>query len=161
MRPERDRSQAGVGEALARLAGVAERYAIPFLKLSSSLADTVTLTTFGLLPPLARRSGPTPRAPPDADTCALCFSGATVFLSAPRPKPFFFGSSSFFASLPSALSSFLSADDPVRPAAPSTTTAIFVMSVGWYLMASAYRAATRAPVEAPATFRTRSIRSLV
>src|SRR2546429_4681348 len=128
MRPERDRSQAGVGEALARLAGVAECYAIPFLKLSSSLADTVTLTTFGLLPPLARRSGPTPRAPPDADTCALCFSGATVCLSAPRPKPFFFGSSSFLVSL--LLSPFLSVVDPVKPADPSVTTAIVVISAG-------------------------------
>ena len=49
----------------------------------------------GLPPPLAARSGPSPRDPPDADTCAVCFSGATVCFrrrcrsrpsSAPRPS---------------------------------------------------------------------------
>ena len=78
---------------------------MPFLKASSSAADTVTFTRFGLSPPLASTIRADSRAPPDADTCAVCFSLSPPpeGLSAPRPKPFFFGSSSFLASFLSSL----------------------------------------------------------
>ena len=59
------------------------------LKVASSPAVTFDFTIAGLPPPFAARSGPTPRAPPEAETCALSFSGATVGFSKPIPKPFF------------------------------------------------------------------------
>src|ERR1019366_3339512 len=46
-------------------------HAIPLANAATSAALTETLTTAGFGPPLAARSGPTPRAPPDADTCAV------------------------------------------------------------------------------------------
>jgi hypothetical protein len=77
---------------------------------------------------LALRSRPSPRDPPDADTCAVWRSDDAAGFKEPRPKPFlgssFFGSS--FSSLAFA--------DPARPAAPSSTYAIAVTGVGSYLM---------------------------
>src|SRR6185436_12852214 len=97
-------------------------YAIPFLNVSISAAVTVTLTGFGLLPPFAARSAPSPRAPPDAETCADCFSGAVVVFRLPTGTPFF-GSSFFSASLPPL-------GEPARPADPSVTTAIDASAAG-------------------------------
>src|SRR3954469_15897629 len=57
--------------ARLRAAGLRRGYAIPFLNAARSAWLTVVCTTAGLLPPLAARSAPSPRDPPDAETCAV------------------------------------------------------------------------------------------
>src|SRR5262245_51441084 len=74
--------------AVSADSAISARYEIPFLNVSTSAAETETFTGFGLLPPLAARSGPTPRAPPEADTSADCFSGAAVCLRFASETPF-------------------------------------------------------------------------
>ena len=106
--------------------------AIPFLNAATSASVTATLTSGGLPPPLAARSGPRPRDPPDADTCADWRSGAAPACQCAEAEA---ASSSAPLSCSCRSCRLLAgAVEPVRPAAPSSTVAIAVIGVGSYLM---------------------------
>ena len=102
-----------------------------FLNAATSAAAIFTTTSAGFGPPFESFSGSTPRAPPDAVTCACFFSPPPVGSILLSPKRPFFGSSAFFSS-----GFFSSASRRRRsvPAAPASTVAICVGSTGVKVM---------------------------
>src|SRR5687767_13679469 len=101
---------------------------MPFRNAATSAGEIAGFTGLGLSPPLARRSAPTPRAPPEAATCCSFLPAVADFVRLLKPNPFFFSSAFLSSGLAGGFA------PPVSPAEPSTTVATLVSGVGWYLM---------------------------